>query len=57
MNAHDEQFGTERIAKVVCDRSHSAEEIVKRIREELIKHCGTASMKDDVTILCVDRVE
>jgi serine phosphatase RsbU (regulator of sigma subunit) len=56
MDSRHEQFGSERIAKIICDRALSADEVVSSIREELIKHCGTPTMKDDVTILCVDRV-
>ncbi len=56
MNANHEQFGVERIAKVVCDHAIDSDSVVEKIREELKHHCGTSSMKDDVTILCVDRV-
>jgi len=56
MNAKHEQFGTQRITKIVCDTRATPDQVVNRIRGELHRHCGTPVMQDDITMLCVDRV-
>jgi serine phosphatase RsbU (regulator of sigma subunit) len=56
MNDDHEQFGHDRIAAIVCNTSETPDQVVSHLRGELRTHCGTPVMKDDVTILCVDRV-
>jgi serine phosphatase RsbU (regulator of sigma subunit) len=56
MDDDGEQFGNERIARIVCDRTLDAQRAVEKIRDAIRVHSGRTVMKDDVTILCVDRV-
>lgn len=57
MDASGEQFGMERLAAIVADVSIDQDQVVQRVRDAIRKHTGAPIMKDDVTILCVDRVE
>jgi serine phosphatase RsbU (regulator of sigma subunit) len=50
-------LGLSRIEPVVRDRSATSEAVVARLHEVLVKHCGGPSTTDDVTILCVDRLQ
>lgn len=56
MNSHGEQFGIERIRRLVRDRSSDHAQVVERVRQAIREHCGGPAMKDDITILCVERV-
>lgn len=57
MNPAGEQFGYDRLEAIVGDRSLTYEQVVQRLQQELSHHCGGPMRKDDVTILCVDRVK
>jgi serine phosphatase RsbU (regulator of sigma subunit) len=52
-----EQFGTDRMAAIVGDRALDAVQVVERHRVEMNQHCGSERRSDDVTLLCIDRVE
>ena len=56
MDDAGEQFGTDRIAGIVADRALDPAETVQRVRDAIRHHTGRDVMKDDVTILCVDRL-
>jgi serine phosphatase RsbU (regulator of sigma subunit) len=57
MDAHGEQFGLDRLARIVADLSIDQDQVVARVRDAIRGHTGLPMMKDDVTILCVDRVD
>jgi serine phosphatase RsbU (regulator of sigma subunit) len=56
MDATGEQFGVERLSRIVADRSLDVEAVITRVRDAIRAHSGRHVMKDDVTMLCVDRV-
>ncbi len=56
MDSHGEQLGLAPVVDILLDRSSGAPEVVRRLHDLLIGHCGGPSRTDDVTILCVDRL-
>ena len=57
MNEQGVHFGVAPIERAAADRSLSSREVVERLKNEMLIHCHGPSRTDDVTILCVDRVE
>jgi serine phosphatase RsbU (regulator of sigma subunit) len=52
----DEEFGIERIGRIVSDRSLTSPGVLKRLNEALAEHSRGTPRTDDVTMLCVDRL-
>lgn len=55
-NNADEQFGDERLIKIVCDALVPHDAVVSSIAAAVGAHRGARAQSDDITILCVDRV-
>ncbi|MEM9826925.1 MAG: SpoIIE family protein phosphatase [Planctomycetota bacterium] len=55
MDANDEEFGIDRVRKLVA-QSGSAEDIVGRIVREVKKHVGDAPPFDDMALVVIERV-
>ncbi len=54
MNEQNEEFGYERLEKLLCEiHQKNSEEIVKTIFDNVINHQGEANQIDDITILVV----
>jgi len=52
LNAHGEEFGEDRLQRVVLARRHApATEIVAAVRDELDRHIGTTAPFDDSTLV------
>jgi phosphoserine phosphatase RsbU/P len=57
MNGNQEQFGEERLQKLILDNKHkSAEEIIDTIVTEVRKHAGAHPQSDDITMMVIKRV-
>lgn len=52
-----EQFGLERMERIVGNRSLSAQQVVEAFADALHAHCNGPTRSDDVTLLCIDRFE
>jgi serine phosphatase RsbU (regulator of sigma subunit) len=54
MNADREQFGRERLQKVIADRCQaSASELLEAIYDETVRFMGSAPRRDDITLVVV----
>lgn len=51
-----EQFGLARIRTIIADAQMNAEQVVDRLYDAMREHLDGRAVKDDVTMLCVDRV-
>ena len=57
INAQEQEFGMDLLEVIVWENRHlSAEEIINRLEEALIKHSGDITPFDDVTLLLVKRL-
>jgi len=57
INAQQQDFGMDLLEVIVWDNRHlSAEEIINRLQDALIKHSGDITPFDDVTLLLVKRL-
>jgi phosphoserine phosphatase RsbU/P len=55
-SASGELFGEKRIATIVGNQSNVCDAIVDQLRTAMHTHTGGGNRRDDVTILCVDRI-
>ncbi len=55
-NPQHKQYGFDRIEAIVRDGTVECQQVVTRLRNDLARHRADEPAKDDVTILCVDRV-
>jgi serine phosphatase RsbU (regulator of sigma subunit) len=53
----DDEFGVERICRIVGDRSITSHGVLERLNQALAEHSRGAPRTDDVTMLCVDRLQ
>lgn len=54
MNERNEEFGYERLEKLLCEvHRKNSEEIVKAILDNVVNHQGKANQIDDITVLVV----
>lgn len=57
MNNNNEQFGEERLQKLILENKHrTAEEIIDITIKEVRKHAGAHPQSDDITMMVVKRV-
>jgi serine phosphatase RsbU (regulator of sigma subunit) len=56
MDGTGSYYGLEPIERAAADAAATCDEIVERLKAELLAHCGGPSKSDDVTVVCVDRV-
>jgi sigma-B regulation protein RsbU (phosphoserine phosphatase) len=54
----DQEFGFGRLQEALQEeRNLPAQEICERLRERVIQYCGSSSQQDDLTLLCIKRLE
>lgn len=57
MNPAGEQYGTDRMAEIISNRTLTCEGVVELHCSALRQHCAGPQRSDDVTLLCIDRIE
>ncbi len=58
MNSNYEQFGEERLEKLILEhKDRTAEEIIDTVIKEVRKHAGAHPQSDDITMMVVKRIQ
>jgi sigma-B regulation protein RsbU (phosphoserine phosphatase) len=58
MNEADEEFGEQRLQKILLDnRNNSSENIIKSVLNEVRKHAGNRPQSDDITLMIIKRIK